>query len=211
VIPFKLSVKNFLCYRDNVPTLDLEGMRVACLCGENGHGKSALLDAITWALWGRARGVPNPARGRTQDELIHYGENEVLVELEFMAREDRYRVVRRHVRGQRSRPGASDLQLLVSTGDGFRPITGDSISQTQGNIEELVGLDYDTFINSAFLLQGRADEFTTKSPDRRKEVLAKVMGLDRRCRHPFFRCRAGSKRHGGSASPCAVVWRSYGG
>ena len=175
MIPLKLTIKNFLCYRGDVPTLDLEGVNVACLCGDNGHGKSALLDAITWALWGNARG--SRRRGRTQDELIHYSENEMLVDLEFAVQEQRYRVVRRHNRG-RNRSGASDLQLMVSAGDGFRPITGDSINQTQRSIEELIGLDYETFINSAFLLQGRADEFTNRTPDKRKEVLANVMGLD---------------------------------
>ena len=63
MIPIRLFLTNFLCYRDNVPTLDFTGIHVACLCGPNGHGKSALLDAITWALWGRAR-------SRTNDELI---------------------------------------------------------------------------------------------------------------------------------------------
>ena len=67
MIPLKLSVKNFMCYRDDVPSLDLEGIHVACLCGDNGHGKSALLDSITWALWGKAR-------ASTQDELVHQGQ-----------------------------------------------------------------------------------------------------------------------------------------
>ena len=40
-------------------------------------------------------------------------------------------------------------------------------------------MDYDTFINSAFLIQGRADEFTNKTPAERKEVLGKIIGLDR--------------------------------
>ena len=41
-----------------------------------------------------------------------------------------------------------------------------------------MGIDYETFINSAFLLQGRADEFTNKPPADRKAVLAKVLGLE---------------------------------
>ncbi|KPJ48763.1 MAG: hypothetical protein AMJ38_04560 [Dehalococcoidia bacterium DG_22] len=53
MIPARLSMRNFLCYRDNVPPLDFSGIHVACLSGDNGHGKSALLDAITWALWGK--------------------------------------------------------------------------------------------------------------------------------------------------------------
>ena len=38
-----------MCYRDNVPALHFDGIQLACLCGDNGHGKSALIDAITWA------------------------------------------------------------------------------------------------------------------------------------------------------------------
>ena len=171
MIPLRLTLKNFLCYGEGVPTLDLEGIHVACLCGQNGHGKSALLDAITWALWGRGR-------GKSQDDLIHYGHDEMLVELEFLARDTRYRVTRRHASGAgRSGHGATDLQFQMYTGEGFHPITGNSIRDTQGKIDQTIGMDYDTFINSAFLLQGRADEFTNKGPGERKEVLAKILGL----------------------------------
>ena len=172
MIPLKLSVKNFLCYGDGLPVLDLEDIRLACLSGQNGHGKSALLDAITWALWGKAR-------GRTQDELIHFGETEMLVELEFTARGDRYRVARRHARTMSSRrQGASDFQLQVLNGSALQPITGNTMRETQAKVDQLTGMDYDTFINSAFLLQGRADEFTNKTPAQRKEVLAKILRLD---------------------------------
>ena len=171
MIPLKLSLENFLCYRDGLPTLDLEGVHLACLCGQNGHGKSALLDAITWALWGRARSKSN-------DELIHYGADHMWVELEFMARDARYRVVRRQVVGRgRRRQGSSDLQLQVSSAEDFVPITGNTVRETQSRLDQIIGMDYDTFINSAFLLQGRADEFTNKPPGERKEVLAKILEL----------------------------------
>ena len=171
MIPVKLTVKNFLCYADGVPTLDLEGVRLACLCGPNGHGKSAVLDAITWALWGKAR-------GKTQDELVHHGRDDMLVELEFLAQDNRFRATRRHSVGLSGRRrGASDLQLQVDAGTEFQPITGNSIRETQAKIDQIMGMDYDTFINSAFLLQGRADEFTNKTPGERKEVLSKILGL----------------------------------
>ena len=172
MIPLKLTVRNFLCYGDAVPPLDLEAIHVACLCGKNGHGKSALLDAITWALWGKAR-------GKSQDELIHYGRDEMMVDLEFRLRDTRYRVVRRHASGLgRRRSSATDLQLQISGEDGFVPITAASMRETQTGIDRIIGMDYDTFINSAFLLQGRADEFTNKSPGERKDVLARILSLD---------------------------------
>ena len=168
MIPLKLSVKNFMCYRDDVPSLDLEGIHVACLCGDNGHGKSALLDGITWALWGRAR-------ASTQDELVHQGMEDMAVELEFSARDQRYRVSRRYSR--RGKSGSTILELQVSGGDGFQPITGNSVRDTEARIRDLLHMDYDTFVNTAFLLQGRADEFTKASPSKRKEVLAEVLDL----------------------------------
>ena len=171
MIPLRLTVKNFLCYREDVPTLDLEGIHVACLSGQNGHGKSALLDAITWALWGKAR-------GKNQDELIHYGTDEMRVDLEFQARDTSYRVIRRHAISRSSRRhGTTDLQLQVLNVEEFRAITGNTMRETQARIDQIIGMDYETFINSAFLLQGRADEFTNKAPGERKEVLAKVLGL----------------------------------
>ena len=42
MIPLKLRLKNFMCYRDVPEPLVLEGIHVACICGDNGHGKSAL-------------------------------------------------------------------------------------------------------------------------------------------------------------------------
>ena len=171
MIPTKLSLENFLSYGSNVSSIDLSGIHIACLCGPNGHGKSAFLDAITWALWGNAR-------GKSQDQLVHFGAKHMWVDLEFLVRDITYRVIRRHtVSGTRNRIGKSDLQLQQKLGDEFTTITGDAIRNTQAQIQDLIGMDYDTFINSAFLIQGRADEFTNKSPGERKEVLSKILRL----------------------------------
>ena len=170
MIPIRLSVKNFLSYRDNVPTLDLEGVHVACLCGDNGHGKSALLDAITWVLWGSSR-------ARVQEDLIFQGESEMQVDLEFQAGEGRYRVSRRYARSARSRQGATVLELFFNTENGPQPLTGNSVRETEAKIRSLLHMDYDTFVNSAFILQGRADMFTTSGAARRKEVLGEVLDL----------------------------------
>jgi DNA repair protein SbcC/Rad50 len=198
VIPLLLSIRNFLCYRENVSPLDFTGLHVACLCGSNGHGKSALLDAITWCLWGKAR-------GKNQDDLVSYAADEARVELEFLARGSKYRVIRSHLRsGARRRQGATDLQLQVLGSGDAQPITGNSVRETQAKIEQLVGMDYDTFINSAFLIQGRADEFTNKTPADRKAVLSSILGLevyDRlqvRARERFGETRAAADRIGGA-------------
>ena len=157
-----------MCYREP-PDLDLEPIQVACLCGPNGHGKSALLDAITWALWSKARAL-------TQDELIHQGQTDMAVELDFSARDRRYRVSRRHFR-KRGKQGAAMLELQVASNGSYTPITGNTVRETESAIRELLHMDYDTFVNTAFLLQGRADMFTAATPSKRKEVLAEVLDL----------------------------------
>ena len=169
MIPLKLTVRNFMCYRDDVPPLDLDGIHVACLCGDNGHGKSALLDAMTWALWGQAR-------ARTQEELVHQGRSDMAVELDFKAREQTYRVSRKYSRTARGSQSTL-LELQVLTDDGIRPITGNTVRDTEARIRDLLHMDYDTFVNTAFLLQGRADEFTRSAPARRKQCLAEVLDL----------------------------------
>ena len=161
MIPLKLTLQNFLCYRDDNHTLDLSGIRVACLCGNNGHGKSALLDSITWALWGKARGGGHA-------DLIHYGRSDMWVELEFQAAEARYCVTRRF-----SAPRGSSLELQIHAQGVFFPITGNAIRETQAKIDSIIGMDYDTFINSAFLIQGRADEFTNKTPPSARKCWAR--------------------------------------
>ncbi|MBI4297483.1 MAG: SMC family ATPase [Chloroflexi bacterium] len=171
MIPLRLSLRNFMCYREGVPTLDLEGVHVACLCGDNGHGKSALLEAMTWALWGKSRAA-------SDDDLIHYSQGEMEVEIEFLEGKERYRVLRKRARGRRpGQPGQSLLELQVAHNGGFRSIAGNSLRETQQILLEILRLDYDTFINSAFLLQGRADEFTHRPPAQRKDILSNILGL----------------------------------
>ncbi len=168
MIPLKLQLRNFMCYRQ-VEALDFSGIHLACLAGDNGHGKSALLDAMTWALWGKTR-----LGARRDDELIHLGQTEMEVELTFALDSNRYRVIRkRDSRGG----GQSMLEFQIWDGQSFRPLTAPTIRETEARISELLRMDYETFINSAFLLQGRADEFTIKPPSERKRILADILGL----------------------------------
>ncbi|MCK4273679.1 MAG: SMC family ATPase, partial [Dehalococcoidales bacterium] len=88
------------------------------------------------------------------------------------------RIIRKRSRPKkRTSPGKPSLELQISTGNGFRPITGNTIAQTQQNIIDILHMDYDTFINSAYLRQGHADEFTRQAPAKRKEVLGNILGL----------------------------------
>ncbi len=178
VIPLRLKLENFLSYRDAVE-LDLQGVEVACLCGDNGHGKTALLDAMTWALWGGARGrVYGGPGGGSPDELVHQGRPEMSVELDFLVEDARYRVVRKHQAGTPRRSGTSHWDLQVWTGSEYLTLVeGAGVRDTAERIERLLRMDYETFVRSAFLLQGQADRFTASRPAERKETLAEILGL----------------------------------
>ena len=167
MIPVRLRLHNFMCYRGEA-TLDLSGIQLACLAGDNGHGKSALLDALTYALWGETR-------ARREEDLITLGTDEMEVELEFLLGDDRYRVIRK--RSKRGRTRLSALELQQWDGEGFQAQTGTGSRETQARIIALLRMSYDTFINSAFLLQGRADEFARKAAGERKQVLGEILGL----------------------------------
>ena len=170
MIPVQLRLKNFMCYRDNVAPLNFSSLHVACLCGDNGSGKSSIFDAMTWALWGEA------SRGKN-DDLIYSGQSDMEVELEFLSGADRYRIIRKYSRASATRPPQTMLDLQLFNGDLFKPIAEHVKRETQAKINNLLHLDYPTFINSAMLLQGRSNEFSRKRPGERKEILANILDL----------------------------------
>jgi exonuclease SbcC len=158
-------------YRDNVPTLDFTGMHTVSICGDNGNGKSAIIDAMTWALWGETR-------AKRDDDIIHQNQDETEVEFEFVVGGQNYRIIRKHARPKgRRTSGQSSLHFQIANDNGFRALDGDSKQQTQQKIIDVLHMDYNTFINSAYLRQGHADEFTTATPAKRKQVLANILGL----------------------------------
>src|SRR5215211_5547208 len=162
-----------MSYTDVHEPLLFEGIRVACLSGENGAGKSTLLDAITWALWGYSRAGSGSAQ-----HLVHVGKTDMEVDFEFKLAGETYRVVRKWTapRG-RTGSGTSLLELSVQDGESFRSISGNSINETNASIVKLLRMSYTTFTNSAFILQGRADAFTTRTPAERKQVLSDILEL----------------------------------
>jgi len=167
MIPLRLEMKNFLAYREPDPLL-LEGVHLACLVGANGAGKSSILDAITYALWGKARA------SRLED-LIHQGQEEMVVVLDFEQEGNLYRVERRKARSKR----AASLALSIAHDGRWNGMTEPNARDTQAKINAILRLDYDTFIASAFLQQGRADSFMLLQPAKRKELLSEMLGLAR--------------------------------
>lgn len=166
MIPVRLEIKNFLAYRSPDP-LRFDGIHLACLTGANGAGKSSLLDAITWALWGKAR-------AKRDAEMVHTGQSDMHVQLDFEQEGQRYRVIRRLSRKKQS---VSTLDLFSLLDGQLNTLSEPSMRETQHKINRLLRLDYETFVHSAFLQQGRADAFTIKAPAQRKQILSDILGL----------------------------------
>lgn len=164
MIPQQLTLKNFLSYRE--ATLDFRGLHVAGICGPNGAGKSSLLEAIAWAVWGQSR-------ASSEEDVIHVGTKEAQVDFVFSSHQHTYRIIRTRHRGQ-----ASTLEFQVATQKGFRSLTERGLRATQEAILAHLKLDYETFVNSAYLRQGRADEFMLKRPGDRKQLLSELLKLD---------------------------------
>ncbi len=177
MIPLKLELKNFLSYGSETQTIDFTQHQLICLSGKNGHGKSALLDAITWALWSQARKTSGNAKADAG--LLRLGQTQMMVSLDFICGGSTYRVRREYAKTYGKPYAALDFALLDPNDNSFASLTDKTIRTTQAKIEKIIGLDYETFINSAFLRQGKANEFSQKSPKERKEILGTILGLDR--------------------------------
>jgi len=166
MIPLHLRIAGFLSYRDAVE-LDFNGFDLACISGHNGAGKSSLLDAITWTLFGEARGKSSDVINLNQDvkaaEII----------FTFTHEQNTYRVQRTLPRNK-----STVLEFQIKNGEAWRPLTEKTTRDTQARIEQTLRLDYETFVNASFFLQGKADEFTQQNSTKRKEVLSNILGLE---------------------------------
>jgi exonuclease SbcC len=175
MVPRKLELKNFLSYGSEIQAIDFSRHSLICLSGKNGNGKSALLDAMTWALWGQARKVS--AAVKPDEGLIRLGQTQMLVSLEFEIGPSTYRIRREFAKTYGKPYFALEFELYNSELSRFVSMTEKTTRQTQEKIEKTVGLDYDTFINSAFLRQGQSNEFSKKNPKERKQILSNILGF----------------------------------
>lgn len=170
--PLELVIKNFLAYRE-VVRISFEGIHVACLTGANGAGKSSLLDAITWAVWGKAR-------ASDKDQLLHSGQKEMSVTLTFEQDGRVYQVQRIYLKSGKTGKTEAFLRVREPDSAQWLPISEHAnLREVDQEIAKRVGLDYETFVTSAFLQQGKADAFTAQTASKRKEILADILGLAR--------------------------------
>jgi len=175
MIPRKIELKNFLSYGAASQTIDFKDYRLICFSGKNGNGKSALLDAITWGIWGCARKISGTIKA--DSGLLRLGQTQMMVSVEFEFNGNIYRVRREFAKTYGRDYQILDLELFDKEKDAFVSLSDKTVKKTQEKIETLLGLDFETFVNSAFLRQGMANEFSQKNPRERKQILINILGL----------------------------------
>src|ERR1044071_3180393 len=111
MIPLHIRISGFLSYHDTVE-LDFTSFDLACISGHNGAGKSSLLDAITWSLFGEARGKSSDVINLRQD--VKAAE----VTLTFDHENNTYRVQRTLPRNK-----STVLEFQVKNNGGWKTLT----------------------------------------------------------------------------------------
>ena len=172
MIPIKLHLHNFLSYQNPLP-LDFSSFDLAVLSGDNGAGKSSILEALTWAIWEKTR-------ASSSDDLIHQGTTEMWVDFSFEHEGQIYRVFRK--RSKKKSQSSLEFQIKEKNNnllddEAWKTISEATLRATQEKIIQTLKLPYEIFVNSSYLRQGRADEFTVKTPSERKEILGEILGL----------------------------------
>ncbi|MGC1120062.1 MAG: SMC family ATPase [Candidatus Methanofastidiosia archaeon] len=154
---------NFKKYKKASITLDNS---LIGIFGNNGAGKSSLLEAVTWGLYGVAQSMEGK-EGVKQKDLIRDGEEEMGVEVEFSLGSHMYKVTRylNAKRGIKSRLWIDGkLQARKST-------------EVVARVERDIGLNVKGFISSSFIRQKEMDLITSKIASERKKLINRLFNL----------------------------------
>ena len=184
MIPVRVLLQNFLTYQgegDEPVIFDFRGAKLWSIWGDNGAGKSAIFDAITYCLFAVHRG----GAGQGSDaDLLRKGESRMHVCFEFEVGGTLYRVTRTLTRRQRRSGSLTDERTQQADWydpqDGvWRVIAG---SESKGGladwIKDKIPFAYDTFVASVMLLQGQSERLIQAKPDQRFAILGELIDLN---------------------------------
>jgi DNA repair protein SbcC/Rad50 len=184
VRPLRLDLHGFTVFRD-LTVVDFTDADFFALVGPTGSGKSTILDAMCFALYGT---VPRWSDRRSVVNALAPSATEARVRLVFEAAGARYaatRVVRRDGKGRITTSHAG-LELLprgfdLSTLDSGLTDLGEPLAGTPAEMEQAVldavGLPYEQFTSCVVLPQGQFAEFLHAKPSVRQQILVNLLGL----------------------------------
>ncbi|PSQ59492.1 MAG: chromosome segregation protein [Halobacteriales archaeon SW_9_67_25] len=157
----RIALENFKCYADADLPLD---RGVTVIHGLNGSGKSSLLEASFFALYGAK------AIDQTLDEIVTIGAEGAVVELWFTHAGEAYHVERRvSVREDRAVTTKCVLEGPDSSYEGARAV--------RRRVGELLRMDHEAFVNCAYVRQGEVNKLIDASPGERQDMLDELLQL----------------------------------
>ncbi len=168
--PIAVTMMGFGTFADAV-TVDFEGTDVFALVGPTGSGKSTVIDAICFALYGT---IPRYDDRRAVGAAVHTLAAEARVSLTFELAGTRYvavRVVRRDKHGK-----ASTKEARLERADG--EVLAGTTKEMEGVVPKLLGLGFDQFTRAVVLPQGDFARFLHDKPAARQDLLVQLLGLD---------------------------------
>ena len=172
--PVRLEIEGFGAFRDRVE-IDFEGIDFFALVGPTGSGKSTVIDALCFALYGS---VPRYDDERLVGPVISTGATEARVALRFTVGGSAYtavRVARRTPKGATTK----EARLESIAADGAITATlAASAPEMNARVPELLGLSFAHFTRCVVLPQGEFAKFLHDKPSERQAVLVKLLQLD---------------------------------
>jgi exonuclease SbcC len=164
--PVRLEIQGFTCYREK-QDIDFSRLGLFAIAGPTGAGKSSILDAIAFALYGK---IPRLG-GQNLDEFISLGAARASVLFEFDIQNERFRVAR-----SMPRAGPKKAQL-EQISNGSRKALADGVGEVNAKLEALLGLAYEAFIQSVLLPQGQFAKFLQSKPSDQRQILRELLRL----------------------------------
>ncbi|WP_424000020.1 DNA double-strand break repair ATPase Rad50 [Haloarcula salina] len=157
----RVRLEHFKCYDD--ADLRLDG-GVTVIHGLNGSGKSSLLEACFFALYG------SKALDETLDDVVTIGADDCTVELWFSHAGGDYHITRRiRATGER----AQTAKCLLETPDG----SYEGARDVRRRVTELLRMDSEAFVNCAYVRQGEVNKLINASPGDRQDMLDDLLQL----------------------------------
>jgi len=139
--------------------------------GDNGAGKSSIIDAITFSLFGEHTRKNNKG-------LIRRGANQGFAKIEFSANGKNYQAVRKiDSKGALTAQFAEDVNgKLIPIAEGERKQFGESMTK---HVEETLGMDFEKLQIASIVRQGELNSIIKAKPKEFKELLNAIIGIDK--------------------------------
>jgi exonuclease SbcC len=169
VKPLSLAIDGLTSFKAT-QQVDLSDFDLFVITGPTGAGKSSILDAITFALYGSVARV----NAHELRDLISHGSTHMRVRLDFLVDGRRYRVARRMGRSTHQ----ATLER-VENGSAVTDLDEGGVRAVNRRLEEIIGLDFTSFTKAVLLPQGAFHEFLRGDVGERRRILVRLLDLGR--------------------------------